>query len=94
MRYRSPRHQRAIQSETHYRAGEHDVALVELDIDKGREIAAQEDVRTPASEIMMPANCAHVSRTPNSASDHSATNIGPDDWIINAFSAWVYSSAQ
>ena len=42
----------------------------------------------------MPASCAQVSRTPNSASDHSATNSGPDDWISSAFSAWVYCSAQ
>lgn len=46
------------------------------------------------SEIVMPASCAHVSRTPNSVSDHSATNSGPDDWINSAFSAWVYCSAQ
>ncbi len=47
-------------------------------------------VSTPSSEMVMPASCAHVSRTPNSASDHSATNSGPDDWINSAFSAWVY----
>ena len=49
---------------------------------------------TPASEMTMPASCAQVSRTPNSASDHSATNSGPEDWISSAFSAWVYCSAQ
>ena len=47
-------------------------------------------VSTPASEIVMPASCAPVSRTPNSTSDHSATNSGPDDWISSAFSASVY----
>ena len=51
-------------------------------------------VSTPASEMVMPASCAHVSRTPNSSSDHNATNSGPDDWINSAFSAWVYCSAQ
>ena len=51
-------------------------------------------VSTPASEMAMPASCAQVSRTPNSISDHSATNSGPDDWINSAFSAWVYCSAQ
>src|SRR5882762_9457241 len=51
-------------------------------------------VSTPASEVMMPASCAHVSRAPNNSSDHTATNSGPDDWISSAFSAWVYCSAQ
>ena len=51
-------------------------------------------VRTPISERAMPANCAPVSRTPNSTSDHIATNSGPDDWISSAFSAWVYCIAQ
>ena len=51
-------------------------------------------VRTPASEMAMPANWAQVSRTPNRISDHSATNSGPEDWINSAFSAWVYCSAQ
>src|SRR6266567_2625789 len=51
-------------------------------------------VSTPVSEMTMPASCAQVRRTPNSSSDHSATNRGPDDWINNAFSAWVYCSAQ
>ena len=51
-------------------------------------------VSTPASEMAMPASCAHVSRSPNSSSDHSATNNGPDDWINSAFSAWVCCRAQ
>ncbi len=51
-------------------------------------------VSTPASEIAIPASWAQVSRTPNSSSDHSAMNSGPDDWINSAFSAWVYCSAQ
>ena len=42
----------------------------------------------------MPANCAQVSRTPNSTSDHNATNSGPDDWINSALSASVYCRAQ
>src|SRR4029450_3254430 len=51
-------------------------------------------VRTPRSEIEMPASCAPVRRMPNNASDHSATNSGPDDWIRSAFSASVYCRAQ
>ena len=51
-------------------------------------------VKTPASEMVMPASCAPVRRTPNSASDHSATNSGPADWISSAFSASVYCRAQ
>src|SRR3954471_24015661 len=51
-------------------------------------------VSTPASEMVMPASCAPVRRMPNSASDHSATNSGPADWINRAFSASVYCRAQ
>ena len=51
-------------------------------------------VSTPASEIMIPATAPRLSRIPNSSSDHSATNSGPDDWINSAFSASVYCSAQ
>ena len=51
-------------------------------------------VKTPASEMAMPASCAPVRRMPNSASDHSATNSGPADWINSAFSASVYCKAQ
>src|SRR5207253_6206333 len=51
-------------------------------------------VSTPASEIAIPASCAPVSRTPNSSSDHSATDSGPADWIDSAFSASVYCMAQ
>ena len=36
-------------------------------------------LKTPASEMVMPASCAPVRRMPNSASYHSATNSGPDD---------------
>ncbi|MGY3237916.1 hypothetical protein ACVMAJ_004806 [Bradyrhizobium sp. USDA 4448] len=51
-------------------------------------------ISTPINDVAIPASCPPVSRTPNSTSDHSATNSGPADWISSAFSASVYCRAQ
>lgn len=81
---RTPRHQHGVEPEKHQRQHENQVADVERHFVQHRKIAAQQMVRTPVIDSMMPSVCGNVMPTPSNSQAQNAKNSGLDDWISKA----------